>query len=209
MFAGIIEEIGTVSEIGKKGNSFLLGIEAKKVFDDLSIGDSISVDGVCLTVENIKFPVFYASLSPETLRTTTLGSVKMHAPVNLERALKYGERAGGHLLSGHIDFKTPIVSRENRQNYSIILLKVPAEYSSCFVKKGSVGIDGISLTVADMINGHIAIWLIPYTIENTTIKNKKIGDQVNVEVDMLAKIALGTKTSGRRTHGKIIKETIF
>ncbi|MCM8821495.1 MAG: riboflavin synthase [Candidatus Omnitrophica bacterium] len=209
MFAGIIEEIGTVVDVRKKGNSVLLGIKAKKVFDDLSVGDSISVDGVCLTVKTIKRPVFYTDLSPETLKTTTLGNVRNQAYVNLERALKYGTRIGGHLLSGHIDFKTTIISRKNQGNNSIILVRIPIEYSCYFIKKGSVGIDGISLTVADLTGENIAIWLIPYTIDNTTMKNKKTGDQINIEVDMLAKIATGTECNARRTYGKVSKESIF
>ncbi|MCM8825416.1 MAG: riboflavin synthase [Candidatus Omnitrophica bacterium] len=209
MFSGIIEEIGTVVWVSKRKASSLLGIEANKVFEDLSAGDSISVDGVCLTVENIKRPIFYVDLSPETLRTTTLGGVRSQTHVNLERALKYGTRVGGHLLSGHIDFKTTIVSRKNHGDNCVILVRIPDQYLCYFVRKGSVGIDGISLTVSDIIGKNIAIWLIQYTIENTTMKNKKPGDQVNVEIDMLAKISSGIKNGIGKTYGKPSKEAIL
>ncbi len=209
MFSGIIEETGTVVEKRDKGNMVVLGIRADKVFDDLSAGDSISVDGVCLTIENIKFPVFYVSLSPETIRLTTLGNVKPKTSVNLERAVKYGSRIGGHLLSGHIDFKTRITSIRRQGDSFVIVIKIPAGYSDYFVKKGSIGVDGISLTVADLSKEHISIWLIPHTIKNTTMKNKKNGEEVNVEIDMMVKTLIEKEINIKGKHAKISKEAIF
>ncbi|MCX7705032.1 MAG: riboflavin synthase [bacterium] len=209
MFTGIIEEIGTVIERKDRSTTISVGIIASKIFDDLKVGDSISVDGVCLTVEDINRNVFYASLSPETLRLTTLGKIRYGISVNLERAAKYGTRIGGHLLTGHIDFKTRITSKRKQGENSIILVKIPSQYKIYFVKKGSVGIDGISLTIADIINDNIAIWLIPHTIKNTTMRDKKIGDEVNVEIDMIAKVLVETNINLRKKNGKISKEAIM
>lgn len=209
MFTGIIEEIGTVINKVKKGNMCSIGIESTRILDDLKMGDSISVDGVCLTVEDIKHQIFYATLSVETLSVTTLGSIKQGTTVNLERAAKYGDRIGGHLLSGHIDFKASIMARRNEGKNSIIFIKIPSKYSLYFVKKGSVGVDGISLTIGDIMYDTIAIWLIPYTVENTTIKNKKAGDYVNIEIDMQTKVLIDNRLYSGRKNGKISKEAIL
>ncbi len=193
MFTGIIEETGTVVQRIARGNMAAIGIKAEKIFDDLKTGDSISVDGVCLTVEYVKKQIFYASLSMETLRLTTLGSIRQGSPVNLERAAKYGERIGGHLLSGHIDFRGRVISKKTEGENSIIFVRIPSEYSVYFVKKGSVGIDGISLTIAEIVDEAIAVWLIPYTIENTTMRFRKAGDDVNVEIDMIVKALINNR----------------
>ncbi|MCM8816633.1 MAG: riboflavin synthase [Candidatus Omnitrophica bacterium] len=209
MFTGIIEEIGTVVQVSKRSNTTFIGIKGMKVLDDLKKGDSISVDGVCLTVEDIKQQTFYASLSLETLRLTTFEYIKHGTLVNLERAVKYGSRVGGHLLSGHIDFKARIISKRKEGENSIILVRVPSKFSVYFLKKGSVGIDGISLTIADIVDDTIAIWLIPYTIENTTMKFKKAGDYVNVEIDMMIKALIENRLNLKRKDEKISKEAVL
>lgn len=209
MFTGIIEEIGKIVEKKDKGLSKTVEIKGAKIFESLAVGDSVSVDGVCLTVEDIKSEVFCATLSQETLRLTTLGDKKIGDWVNLERALKFGERLGGHLLSGHIDFKARIISIKDEKDTRIIQIKIPAGHLKYFVKKGSVGIDGISLTIADIINDNIVIWLIPFTIENTTLKYKKTNDFVNVEIDMVVKTLVETKINGLKKYEKINKEAIF
>lgn len=209
MFSGIIEEIGTIVE-KKVGVIDRIGISCHYIFDDLSEGDSISVDGVCLTVEEIKKPVFYVSLSEETKRLTTLGKILQGVKVNLERALKYGDRVGGHLLSGHIDFISRISYKKTDSQTSLVRIEIPDFSMKYFVPKCSVGVDGISLTVAEILNNEIVIWLIPYTIENTTMKNKKTGDKVNIEIDIMLKTAVeNIKNFSKRSYEKINKEAIF
>lgn len=209
MFSGIIEEIGKIVGKRDRGLSTAVEIKSEKIFESLAAGDSISVDGVCLTVEDIKSKVFCATLSQETLRLTTLGEKKIGDMVNLERSLQFGTRVGGHFLSGHIDFKAKIVSIKNENYTRVIQIKIPDEYLRYFVKKGSVGIDGISLTIADIQNDSIVIWLIPFTIENTTLKYKKTNDYVNVEIDMVVKTLVEAKTNGTKRYEKINKEAIF
>ncbi|HOJ30466.1 MAG TPA: riboflavin synthase [bacterium] len=207
MFSGIIEETGIVVEKKNKGQASEIGIRAYTVLDDLHEGDSISIDGVCLTVEKINRGIFYATISRETKKLTTLGYVRTGSKVNLERALKYGERVGGHFLSGHIDFTGTLSDKKNEGDNYIIKVQVPAHFIKYFVRKCSVGIDGISLTVADIIGNQIIIWLIPYTIEHTTIGEKNIGDKVNVETDIIVKSTVEGKT--HREKYEISKEAIF
>ncbi len=209
MFSGIIEEIGTIVE-RKDATVTRIGIRTSRIFDDLSEGDSISVDGVCLTVEEIKKPVFYACLSEETKRLTTLGKAANGTKVNLERSLKYGDRIGGHFLSGHIDFVSKISYKKTEGKTTLIRIRIPASSLRYFVPKCSVGVDGISLTVAEILNNEIVIWLIPYTISNTTIKDKHTGDNVNIEIDMLMKATVeNIRNLSVRRYEKINKEAIF
>ncbi|MCS7180511.1 MAG: riboflavin synthase [bacterium] len=187
MFGGIIEEIGKIKGKKSKGNGFEIVIEANKVFEDLKVGDSISVNGVCLTVEKIENKSFFVSISSQTKKETNLGEIKVGEYVNLERALKIGDRIGGHFLTGHIDFKTKIVSLRKEGEFYLLSIKIPSEYRRYTVKRGSISVDGISLTIAEFRNDEILIYLIPYTIENTNLKYKKVGDTVNIEIDIFAK----------------------
>ncbi|HOK79477.1 MAG TPA: riboflavin synthase [bacterium] len=207
MFSGIIEEKGIVVEKKPIGQTSIIGISAVKVFDDLQQGDSISVDGVCLTVEKITQHIFYATISYETMKLTTLGQIRIGTRVNLERALKYGDRVGGHFLLGHIDFTGTLSGKKDEKDHYVIRIQVPAPFIKYFVRKCSVGIDGISLTVADITGNQIIVWLIPYTVENTTIGEKRVGDRVNVETDVIVKSAIEGRTY-REKH-EINKEAIF
>ncbi|HPP66968.1 MAG TPA: riboflavin synthase [bacterium] len=209
MFSGIIEEIGIIVE--KKGTNIKnIGIKARKVFNDLSEGDSIAVDGVCLTVEKIRMPVFFVSLSKETTQRTTLGTIICGSKVNLERSLKYGDRVGGHFLSGHIDFVSQVSYKNTNDKNMVIRIKIPEPSLKYFVPQCSVGIDGISLTVAEILHNEIVIWLIPYTIEHTTLRDKKIYDNVNVETDILLKAVIENmaKPSIQR-YEKLNKEAVL
>jgi len=187
MFSGIVEETGKVNGIVKKGDIVELRIEAEKVIDDLKEGDSISVNGVCLTVEKIENKKFYVSLTHQTLRDTDLGKLKIGENVNLERSLKLNDRVGGHFLTGHIDFVSRVISIEKRGNSGILKFSVPQEFRKYIVKKGSIGVEGISLTVSEIKNGIVSIFLIPFTLQNTNLKDKKSGSYLNIEVDMMAK----------------------
>ncbi|MCD6408638.1 riboflavin synthase [bacterium] len=187
MFSGIVEETGKVKGIVKRGDVVELRIEAEKVIDDLKEGDSISVNGVCLTVEKIENKKFYVSLTHQTLRDTDLGKLKIGENVNLERSLKLSDRIGGHFLTGHIDFVSRVISIEKRGNSGILKFSIPQEFRKYIVKKGSIGVEGISLTVSEIKNGIVSISLIPFTLQNTNLKDKKNGSYLNIEVDMMAK----------------------
>ena len=187
MFTGIIEEIGVIKGKRSKGNGFEIIVSGNKVFDDLKVGDSIAVNGVCLTVEKIEGENFYVSISLQTKRETNLGEIKVGEYVNLERALKIGDRIGGHFLTGHIDFKTKISSLKREGEFYLMKIKIPDEYRKYMIKRGSISVDGISLTIAEIFKDEVIIYLIPYTVENTNLKYKKTGSYVNVEIDIFAK----------------------
>jgi len=187
MFTGIIEEIGVIKGKMSKGNGFEVVVGGKKVFDDLKVGDSIAVNGVCLTVERIEGDSFYVSISLQTKNETNLGEIKVGEYVNLERALKIGDRIGGHFLTGHIDFKTKISSLKREGEFYSLKIKIPEEYRKYMIKRGSISVDGVSLTIAEVFRDEILIYLIPFTIENTNLRFKKIGSFVNIEIDIFAK----------------------
>jgi riboflavin synthase len=187
MFTGIIEEIGVIKGKMSKGNGFEIVVGGKKVFDDLKVGDSIAVNGVCLTVERIEGDSFYVSISLQTKNETNLGEIKVGEYVNLERALKIGDRIGGHFITGHIDFKTKISSLKKEGEFYSLKIKIPEEYRKYMIKRGSISVDGVSLTIAEVFRDEILIYLIPFTIENTNLRFKKIGSFVNIEIDIFAK----------------------
>jgi riboflavin synthase len=187
MFTGIIEEIGVIKGKMSKSNGFEIVVGGKKVFDDLKVGDSIAVNGVCLTVERIEGDSFYVSISLQTKNETNLGEIKVGEYVNLERALKIGDRIGGHFLTGHIDFKTKISSLKREGEFYSLKIKIPEEYRKYMIKRGSISVDGVSLTIAEVFRDEILIYLIPFTIENTNLRFKKIGSFVNIEIDIFAK----------------------
>ena len=183
MFTGIIEELGTVERIG--GGSLVIG--AKKVLSDVQVGDSISVNGICLTVTSFDSRHFTADVMPETVRRTSLSELRQGSPVNLERALTLSSRLGGHIVSGHIDGTGTIVSLKEEGN--AILMKVEAEPSILrgIVEKGSVALDGISLTVAEVTDKDFTVSLIPHSREVTNLGTKKKGSLLNIENDIIGK----------------------
>jgi riboflavin synthase len=142
---------------------------------------------VCLTVERIEGDSFYVSISLQTKNETNLGEIKVGEYVNLERALKIGDRIGGHFLTGHIDFKTKISSLKREGEFYSLKIKIPEEYRKYMIKRGSISVDGVSLTIAEVFRDEILIYLIPFTIENTNLRFKKIGSFVNIEIDIFAK----------------------
>ena len=187
MFTGIIEETGKVEAVAKGSNSAVITIAAAKVLEDTKIGDSIAVNGVCLTVTSISGRKFSADVMAETLRRSSLGSLKHGSMVNLERAMAANGRFGGHIVSGHIDGVGVISSFEKEDNAVWVEIEAPAKILRYIVEKGSIAIDGISLTVAEIQGQKITIAVIPHTLENTNLIDLKIGDFVNIEVDILAK----------------------
>lgn len=187
MFTGIIEETATINAITAKNNSAIIKIAANKVLQGTKLGDSIAVNGVCLTVTNINSNEFEAFASYETLKLTTLGSLKSGTLVNLERALQLSDRLGGHIVSGHVDAIAELTSITERSEAYEFVFKAPKEQLKQIVKKGSVCIDGISLTVANINDDSFAVAVIPHTLESTNLKHLKTGDKVNIETDILSK----------------------
>ena len=187
MFTGIVEETGIVDGLELNSNSALIKIRAEKVLEGTKTGDSIAVNGVCLTVTDIKGSTFTADVMAETMRRTNLGSLKKGQKVNLERAMAADGRFGGHIVSGHIDGTGVISKIRDEQNAKWIYIKAPAGILHLIVQKGSIAIDGISLTVAYLDDESFAVSLIPHTQKETTLASKKTGDTVNLENDIIAK----------------------
>ncbi len=187
MFTGIIEEIGKVKSIAQKSKARVLTIEAKKLLSEIKIGDSVSVNGVCLTVFEKLNDSFKVEAVEETIKKTNLGDLKVDDFVNLELALKIGERLGGHIVQGHVDTTGVIKNIKKLQNSWILEIKFPVEFRKYLIPAGSVAVDGISLTVADVNRDRFKVSIIPFTWENTNIKFRKVGDRVNLEFDFFGK----------------------
>ncbi len=183
MFTGIIEETGKVLTITER----IVVIEADVVLKNTKIGDSIAVNGVCLTVTDLKSNSFSADISPETYKITALKELKTNSIVNLERAMAADGRFGGHIVSGHVDSIAKIISIEKQSEFYNIKIELNNSSSKYVVKKGSITIDGISLTVAEIQNNIVNLAIIPHTYENTNLKTHQKDDLVNIEVDILAK----------------------
>lgn len=187
MFTGIIEEIGTVSSIAQGSLSAVITIQASKVLEGSSIGDSIAVNGVCLTVTSIHGSLFSADVMAETLRRSSLGDLSRGSMVNLERAMPANGRFGGHIVSGHIDGTGTIVSMRREDNAVWVTISTKQDILKYIVEKGSIAIDGISLTVAEVDTDTFAVSVIPHTNAQTTLLKKSAGDTVNLENDVIGK----------------------
>jgi len=183
LFTGIIEEVGHVNRIG--GGSLV--IDCHKVLEDVQLGDSIAVNGVCLTVTHFDKSSFTADVMPETVRRTSLAEIKKGSPVNLERALTLASRLGGHIVSGHIDGTGKIVKFADEGNAILMTISAGPELLRYIVEKGSVALDGISLTVAQVTDSDFTVSLIPHTREVTNLGSKKTGSPINIETDVLGK----------------------
>lgn len=205
MFTGIIEKLGKVIRIDQR----LIEISAD--FQNLELGESISVNGICLTVKNItkKNNVYNLSfdISPETYSRTNLKFIKRHELVNLERSLKLSSRIGGHLVAGHVDEVIKILRMTKYSDSYEFVFSVSNNSSRYIAEKGSVAIDGISLTVASKFNDSFSVFIVPYTYDNTNLKFRKIGDFVNLEVDILARY-VDSVLSSRENRNKFFK-TLF
>lgn len=200
MFTGIIEEIGQVRHILSSHVSGQLTVCAKTVLEGTNPGDSIAVNGVCLTVTRFDTRSFTADVMPETLRRSNLGQLRPGNPVNLERAVPVGGRFGGHFVSGHIDSTGVIRHVEQERNAVWIRIEAPTDTIRLIVEKGSVAIDGISLTVADVTNQDFAVSIIPHTGGQTTLLTKKAGDLVNLENDLIGKYVQKLLCVPQNTH---------
>lgn len=187
MFSGIIEEMGAVSILNKSLAGTRLTIMASAIMGDLAIGASVSVNGTCLTVTARTDQDFSVDVSPETLQVTTLGSLASGSPVNLERAMKLNDRIGGHMVSGHVDGIGALRSRHQDGNAVVLEIEAPKDILRLCVAKGSITVDGISLTINDATEKSFLVSIIPHTAKVTTLGLKQVGDQVNLESDLIGK----------------------
>ena len=187
MFTGIIEELGKVKAIEIQPDALRITIEGPLVVSDVKRGDSISVSGACLTAVEYDSTSFTADVMQETLKLTSLDGIKVGDPVNLERAMTAATRFGGHVVLGHVDGVGEVISREPSENWEWVRVSIPKELMKYVVLKGSITIDGISLTVNEMGENYIGLSLIPETLAVTTLGSKQPGSKVNVEVDVMAK----------------------
>lgn len=187
MFTGIVEEVGKIKAIKKGKNSARLVINAKKVLEDVKLGDSIAVNGVCLTVTEFSNSEFGVDVMHESLRKSSLSTLKNDSSVNLERAMLLNGRFGGHIVSGHIDGTGKIINIKNDDNAIWYTISAKDKIMKYIIEKGSITIDGISLTVANLSESDFSVSIIPHTQEETILKTKKIGDIVNLENDCIAK----------------------
>jgi riboflavin synthase len=187
MFTGIIEDKGRVLRVESRGQKRRLTLELPVNLTEVQVGDSININGVCLTIVEKKGQTIELDLSPETLQKTALGGLRQGDEVNLERALRVTDRLGGHIVTGHIDGIGVIVEKRKKMDFLNLKIQIPKSVSRYVVQKGSIAIDGVSLTVNEYQGEEIQLTLIPYTLEKTTLMDKKVGDQVNVETDVLGK----------------------
>lgn len=187
MFTGIIEEIGTIKSVQNTSTAYEVMIQAKKVLEDVKLGDSISVNGICLTVTSFTSTSFIVDVMPETLSSTNLETLKTGDPVNLERAMAANGRFGGHFVSGHIDGVGEIIKRTPKHNAIYYKIRTASALQRYFLQKGSVAVDGTSLTIFEVDEEGFTISLIPHTVQESVVGGKREGDQVNIECDMLVK----------------------
>jgi riboflavin synthase len=187
MFTGLIEEVGHVVQVRKQGQGARLVIEARQVLDGVRIGDSISISGACQTVVEIQGNLLHFDTTAETLRCSTLGDLHPGEPVNLERALSLGDRLGGHLVQGHVDGVGALSGIRKEGISRILSITAPDELIQQIVLKGSITVDGISLTVSRLGTNDFEVSLIPETIRSTTLELKQVGDRFNLETDLIGK----------------------
>ena len=186
MFTGIVEEVGSVVDVSESG----LGIRGSVVMEDISVSDSVSVNGACLTVTRIEGDSFWVDTVPETRRRTNLGALSVGSPVNLERPLKADGRFGGHVVQGHVDGTGRALSVTPEGNSHLFEFEAPDSVMRCVVEKGFIAVDGVSLTVVNCTNRAFVVAIIPYTLEHTLFAGLQVGDDVNLEADIMAKYVL-------------------
>lgn len=187
MFTGIIEEMGVVKAIDRNIQSIRLTLLAKTILEELELGDSVTIDGVCTTATDLVESGFTVDLSPETARVTTLGGLKLGDPVNLERAMRIMDRIGGHLVSGHVEGVGVIRERKQEENAILLTIEAPADILKYCIKKGSIAVDGVSLTINHLADRSLTVSIIPHTAKVTTLGVKGIGSPVNLESDLIGK----------------------
>lgn len=211
MFTGLVAELGTIKTMKKGAKSYQLTIEADKLAKTLKIGESIAVNGACLTVVAFTEKDFTVDVMPETVRMSTISSYKSGEKVNLEKTLRLQDGLDGHIVSGHIEGIGQIILKKKEDIASLVTIRTPAELTRYIIKKGSIAVDGISLTVTDVTEDTFTVSLIPHTAKETTLGFKNIGDSVNIETDIIGKYVermLSYSCNKEKTAG-ISKKTLF
>ncbi|HEX7232310.1 MAG TPA: riboflavin synthase [Candidatus Binatia bacterium] len=187
MFTGLIEDVGKIRALRIQNHAAVLTVETQLPLQRMSRGASIAVNGACLTVVKKTATTFTVDVSPETLKRTSLRELALGSAVNLERPMRLADRLGGHLVTGHVDGLAKILTISTEGEFTIIRFAVPAVMTPLLVRKGSVAIDGISLTVNDCRPGRFSVAIIPYTLQHTNLRARRVGDKVNVETDLIGK----------------------
>jgi riboflavin synthase len=187
VFTGLIEDLGTIRELRHSGSKVQLWVATALPMDEIALGDSIAVNGICLTVVEFGGGSFIADVSPETMQCSNLGALQPGSEVNLERALRLSDRLGGHLVSGHVDDTAVVVCRRPDRNAIRFTFQLAAETLRYVVEKGSITIDGISLTVNEVTAETFSVAIIPHSLAQTTLKNMTVGSRVNIETDIIAR----------------------
>jgi riboflavin synthase len=187
MFTGLVEEVGRIGEIRRSGQAMVLKVLCQKVLEGTQLGDSIAVNGICLTATQLGDNYFVADVMPETVKRTHLGKIQSGTYVNLERAVAAGQRMGGHFVQGHVDGTGVLVERTPYGNATLFRFRAPTELTHFMIEKGSIAINGISLTIVDVGSDFFTVSIIPHTLKQTQLQYAKPGDVVNLECDMIAK----------------------
>ncbi len=209
MFTGIIEHLGKVKQINLQTNSAVIAVDiGSSLISGVIPGDSIAINGTCLTVTQIKDKVVYFDVSTETLGKTVIGNLSISDNVNIERSLKIGDKLGGHFVTGHVDCVGTISKIENEPGQCTIWFSVSNDISNMMIKKGSVAIDGISLTIVDLKEKLFSVALIPFTLDATKLGFKKVGQKVNIEKDMLGKWVKRILTTSDNTTSGVTEEML-
>jgi riboflavin synthase len=206
MFTGIVEEVGIVEHVLERQGALRLAVAAHEVLQELAVDDSISVSGVCLTVVQISKSNFQVDVVEESLKKTTLGNLLKGKKVNLERSLRLSDRLGGHFVQGHVDDVGKVVAIQPQEGGSLISIEIPEHLTRYVISEGSIAIDGVSLTVARLSDNVATISIIPHTLNKTTFGQLKVGDKVNIEVDLIGKYV--ERLLSQPEHNKMTNERL-
>ena len=209
MFTGIIEYLASVKKLSLKAGGAELFLDIGSFNDNIEMGESIAINGACLTVKEVSGKNIAFDVSSETLKKTTLGKLRNAEKVNIERSLRVGDRLGGHFVTGHVDGVGTIKEKKETADQCTMSFSVENKFTDMMIEKGSVAIDGISLTIVDIANGVFTVALIPFTLASTTLGFKKVGDQVNIEIDMMGKWIKKLLTNIQEKKGGITKEQLM
>jgi len=204
MFTGLVEKKAAVVAVRRNASAVRLDIDLEELSGDAKPGDSIAVNGACLTISGINGTIASFDVVPESIRRTSLADLAPGSPVNIERALRVGDRLGGHFVQGHVDGTGTITGRTRRAGEYLLHITIEPELSAQMIEKGSVAVDGISLTITSLTQTEFTVAVIPHTLEHTTLRGKPDGSRVNIEVDMLGKYVkklLGKQSGGGITEG--------